>query len=694
MSAGSPKFTLSRIAALSLVSLWLAGCTNTNNPPAPVSSAGGASSSGTNSGMLITPPSTTGSAIVPHTPQVQPVQTPATQIQPMAQQPVQTVNGKIVYNRKYGDIPKGSYTGGSTYTVKRGDTLFYIAWVTGNDFRDLAQRNNIPAPYGLNVGQTLQVGNSAGQPITGDNAVAAASVRASEGATAASNTAQKSTAVVASQPTITYSESSGEQNANKMLPNNKPATTTTVAPVTAPAVSTNQPTASSTSTSSPISTWRWPTDGKVIENFSGAEGGNKGIDIAGSKGQAIVATADGRVVYAGNALRGYGNLIIIKHNDDYLSAYAHNDTMLVREQQEVKAGQKIATMGSTGTSSTRLHFEIRYKGKSVNPLQYLVHDLNEDAEFDENGVEVFDEKALVEEEPSDSDLAEEDLLSQGATQRVLDATQLYLGEIGYSPLLTAEEEVYFARRALRGDVASRRRMIESNLRLVVKIARRYSNRGLALLDLIEEGNLGLIRAVEKFDPERGFRFSTYATWWIRQTIERAIMNQTRTIRLPIHIVKELNVYLRTARELSHKLDHEPSAEEIAEQLDKPVDDVSRMLRLNERITSVDTPLGGDSEKALLDILADEKDNGPEDTTQDDDMKQSIVKWLFELNAKQREVLARRFGLLGYEAATLEDVGREIGLTRERVRQIQVEGLRRLREILQGQGLNIEALFRE
>lgn len=326
---------------------------------------------------------------------------------------------------------------------------------------------------------------------------------------------------------------------------------------------------------------------------------------------------------------------------------------------------------------------------SQNTLK--VHDLNEDAEFDENGVEAFDEKALSEEEPSDNDLAEEELLSQGATQRVLDATQLYLGEIGYSPLLTAEEEVYFARRALRGDVASRRRMIESNLRLVVKIARRYGNRGLALLDLIEEGNLGLIRAVEKFDPERGFRFSTYATWWIRQTIERAIMNQTRTIRLPIHIVKELNVYLRTARELSHKLDHEPSAEEIAEQLDKPVDDVSRMLRLNERITSVDTPLGGDSEKALLDILADEKENGPEDTTQDDDMKQSIVKWLFELNAKQREVLARRFGLLGYEAATLEDVGREIGLTRERVRQIQVEGLRRLREILQTQGLNIEAL---
>ena len=375
MSAGSTKFTVSRIAALSLVSLWLAGCTNTNNPPAPVSSAGGAASSSTTSGMLITPPSS-GVKSAPQAQPIQPVQTQTIQPQPtpMAQEPVQTVNGKIVYNRKYGDIPKGSYTGGSTYTVKRGDTLFYIAWVTGNDFRDLAQRNNVPAPYALNVGQVLQVGNASGQPITGENAVSQASARASGGATATTTSAQKSTAVVASQPTITYSESSGEQSATKMLPNNKPATTTTtvVAPVTAPTtVSTTQPTASSTSTSSPISSWRWPTDGKVIENFSGAEGGNKGIDIAGSKGQAIVATADGRVVYAGNALRGYGNLIIIKHNDDYLSAYAHNDTMLVREQQEVKAGQKIATMGSTGTSSTRLHFEIRYKGKSVNPLQYL-----------------------------------------------------------------------------------------------------------------------------------------------------------------------------------------------------------------------------------------------------------------------------------------------------------------------------------
>ncbi|PPI88466.1 RNA polymerase sigma factor RpoS [Candidatus Pantoea edessiphila] len=320
-----------------------------------------------------------------------------------------------------------------------------------------------------------------------------------------------------------------------------------------------------------------------------------------------------------------------------------------------------------------------------------IDQLHESIEFEEIKNEIFNEEDFIQTELGDDDIVEEEVLP-GTTQRILDATQLYLGEIGYSPLLSAEEEIFFARLALKGDIHSRRRMIESNLRLVVKIARRYSNRGMALLDLIEEGNLGLIRAVEKFDPERGFRFSTYSTWWIRQTIERAIMNQTRTIRLPIHIMKELNVYLRTARELSHKLDHEPSAEEIAEKLDKPVEDVNRMLKLNEHITSVDMPLGIDSEKALLDVLADEKDNGPENATQDDDMKQSIIKWLFELSIKQREVLSRRFGLLGYDAATLEDVGREIGLTRERVRQIQVEGLRRLREILQSHGLNIESLF--
>lgn len=308
--------------------------------------------------------------------------------------------------------------------------------------------------------------------------------------------------------------------------------------------------------------------------------------------------------------------------------------------------------------------------------------------------EATDELDLVEPDASELEDLGDDNFSNLCSRRDsnFDATQMYLGEIGASPLLSAAEEVYFARKALKGCEASRKRMIESNLRLVVKIARRYNNRGLALLDLIEEGNLGLIRAVEKFDPERGFRFSTYATWWIRQTIERAIMNQTRTIRLPIHVVKELNVYLRASRELAQKLDHEPTAEEIAAKLGKPVETVIRMLGLNERISSVDTPIGAENDKPLLDTIADESECGPSNHLQDEDLKQSIEFWLNQLGEKQREVLARRFGLLNYEAATLEDVGFEIGLTRERVRQIQVEALRRLRFMLERQGLTLASIF--
>ncbi|HEY5602009.1 MAG TPA: RNA polymerase sigma factor RpoS [Gammaproteobacteria bacterium] len=279
------------------------------------------------------------------------------------------------------------------------------------------------------------------------------------------------------------------------------------------------------------------------------------------------------------------------------------------------------------------------------------------------------------------------------SERDLDATRLYLSEIGFSPLLTAEEEVYFARLIAKGSDEARKRMIESNLRLVVKIARRYLNRGLALLDLIEEGNLGLIRAVEKFDPERGFRFSTYATWWIRQTIERAIMNQTRTIRLPIHVVKEINIYLRAARHLSQKLDHEPSPEEIAEILDKPIEDVKRMLGLNERVTSVDVPLGRDSDKSILDAIPDEQNADPAILLQDADIQSCLELWLSQLNDKQREVVEHRFGLHGREVATLEEVGNELGVTRERVRQIQLEALKRLREIMEREGYSVDNILK-
>lgn len=273
-----------------------------------------------------------------------------------------------------------------------------------------------------------------------------------------------------------------------------------------------------------------------------------------------------------------------------------------------------------------------------------------------------------------------------------DATQIYLNEIGFQALLTPEQETHYARLALAGDEEARKYMIECNLRLVVKISRRYLNRGLALLDLIEEGNLGLMRAVEKFDPERGFRFSTYATWWIRQTIERAIMNQTRTIRLPIHIVKELNTYLRAARQLTQNLDHEPTAEEIAELVDKPLEDVKRMLGLNEKITSVDTPIGYEDQKSLLETIPDDNQNDPADILTNNKMRSHLADWINELQEIQQEVLSRRYGLRGYDKATLEQVGKEIGLTRERVRQIQVDALKSLRRIIERHGFSEDNIF--
>ncbi len=316
-------------------------------------------------------------------------------------------------------------------------------------------------------------------------------------------------------------------------------------------------------------------------------------------------------------------------------------------------------------------------------------------DIDEDEVELLDlEKETIEIEDLIEDIKPEAETKGGsrARKRDVDPTQLYLIEIGASPLLSAQEEVYYSRLARAGDEKARNHMVRCNLRLVVKIARRYLNRGLALLDLVEEGNLGLIRAVEKFDPERGFRFSTYATWWIRQNIERAIMNQTRTIRLPIHIIKELNVYLRKAREMTNQLDHEPTFEDIAKALDKTPNDVNRLLRLNERTLSVDTPMGDDTEKPLLEALADLQNDGPAEILENSNISAQLDECLHVLNEKQRSILARRFGLLGYEAATLEEVGSEVGLTRERVRQIQVEALKALRAIMEEKGIELETIF--
>ncbi len=284
------------------------------------------------------------------------------------------------------------------------------------------------------------------------------------------------------------------------------------------------------------------------------------------------------------------------------------------------------------------------------------------------------------EEIEEKKAAQEDSAPSGLEH---DPTRLYLHELGYKPLLTAEDELAVARRIRQGDKAARTKMIESNLRLVVKIARHYCYRGLDLLDLIEEGNLGLMTAVEKFDPERGFRFSTYATWWIRQTIERGIMNQGRTVRLPIHVQKELNIYLRAAKELTKTLDHDPTPEEIAELIDQPIEEIQRVMALATETTSLDDDESSQDQRkpSLAETLADEHILDPAILIQDDDLKLHVEEWLESLGKRQREIIIRRFGLAGHEPATLEDVGKAVGLTRERVRQLQIDTLKKLKEMI-------------
>lgn len=330
-------------------------------------------------------------------------------------------------------------------------------------------------------------------------------------------------------------------------------------------------------------------------------------------------------------------------------------------------------------------------------------EMEADLELDEDfGRIEGDEEISVEgavEDPVEEPIEKEknqfkEIISRARSKpKQFDPTQMYLNEIGFTSLLTAKDEIKLSKAAHKGDDPSRIRMIESNLRLVVKIARRYIGRGLAFLDLIEEGNLGLMHAVEKYDPNRGFRFSTYATWWIRQTIERAIMNQSRTIRLPIHVVKELNTYLRAARQLTQTLDHEPSSEEIAELVDKPIEEIQRMLELNKDVTSIDVPLSQETDKPLVEVIADETNQDPVNILLDADLLDQIDKWMSHLSEKQQEVLSRRYGLRGFDRETLEEVGKAIGLTRERVRQIQFEALRELREILKTHGIDKE-LIRE
>jgi RNA polymerase nonessential primary-like sigma factor len=273
---------------------------------------------------------------------------------------------------------------------------------------------------------------------------------------------------------------------------------------------------------------------------------------------------------------------------------------------------------------------------------------------------------------------------------VADLTQLYLNDIGQHALLTPAEELAYARAMRAGDFNARQTLIERNLRLVVSLARHYVNRGLALADLVEEGNLGLIHALSKFDPERGFRFSTYATWWIRQAIERAVMSQSRTIRLPAHVVKEMNVVLRALRHLETHApegDRGATLEDVAHLLGKEVSEVERLLRYREQPVSLDAPLDRDSALTVQDGVADEAALSPELLLHVSGIERNVGEWMAELTERQRKVIERRYGLNGYDVSTLDELAAEMGVTRERVRQIQGEAIDKLRTRLERRGLD-------
>ncbi len=309
-----------------------------------------------------------------------------------------------------------------------------------------------------------------------------------------------------------------------------------------------------------------------------------------------------------------------------------------------------------------------------------------DDEMPEDAAEATSEDAFL------NDVAEEAPQLPPEVELLNDVTQHYLNEIGAKPLFTPEQEFEWACRARSGEFIARQKMIEHNLRLVVNIAKHYLNRGIPLLDLIEEGNLGLIHAIEKFDPQRGFRFSTYATWWIRQSIERAIMNQSRTIRLPVHVVKEINVILRALRHLELANGKETSVEQIAHLIGKPVDDVRRALTLNEHIASLDAPLEIDPNHTIADAIADDNSVDPEGLLQANEVGHLVGNWVDQLPEKQRRVLERRYGLGGADISTLEEVAAELSLTRERVRQIQIEALDQLRRVIKRGGVTRDNLL--
>ena len=332
-----------------------------------------------------------------------------------------------------------------------------------------------------------------------------------------------------------------------------------------------------------------------------------------------------------------------------------------------KANGKLTT-SEINDALEQLDFDVEKVDKLYDTLESLNIDIVDDIDLSDLEGKDFD---------SEHDEDDESLLSVDGIN-IDDPVKVYLKEIGRVPLLTPEEEVELAERMAKGDPAARKRLSEANLRLVVSIAKRYVGRGMQFLDLIQEGNLGLIKAVEKFDHTKGFKFSTYATWWIRQAITRAIADQARTIRIPVHMVETINKVKKVSSQLLHKNGHDPSAEEIAEELDMPIDKVREIMRVAQEPVSLETPIGEEEDSHLGDFIEDSDAPAPADAASHTLLKEQLVDVLSTLTPREKKVLELRFGLEDGRNRTLEEVGKEFNVTRERIRQIEAKALRKLR----------------
>ena len=349
------------------------------------------------------------------------------------------------------------------------------------------------------------------------------------------------------------------------------------------------------------------------------------------------------------------------------------ETELIKSRK--KSSRKKEGPVDTRPPEVRLQ-ELFEKGKKAGKLTTKDLDLLNELNLDADTIDKFYEQ--LEQAGVDIDYAGGDLMPVLDDFATDDPVRMYLKEIGKVPLLTPEEELDLAKRMSEGDEEAKRRMTEANLRLVVSIAKRYVGRGMLFLDLIQEGNLGLIKAVEKFDYTKGYKFSTYATWWIRQAITRAIADQARTIRIPVHMVETINKTIRVSRQLLQELGHDPSAEEIAAEMDMPVEKVRDILKIAQEPVSLETPIGEEEDSHLGDFIPDEDASEPSEAASFSLLREQLEEVLETLAPREKKVLELRFGIVDGRTRTLEEVGKEFNVTRERIRQIEAKALRKLR----------------